>query len=267
MTVNYVDSHAHLTADSVYPHVDEFLKRAFSQGISSIVNICTDEKSLERGLELVKRYPSIYNAAATTPHDVRAEGEPLFPLMAKTARSGRLVAVGETGLDYFHNHSPKDLQQQFLRRYLHLALECHLPVIIHCRDAFTDLFTILDAEYTVGGKHASGVLHCFTGNISEAENVLKRGWYLSLSGIVTFKKSGLLRDVAKMVPLDRLLIETDTPYLAPESKRGRMNEPAYLLETASFIADCKNLKVDEIAEATSKNARELFNLTLYEDRK
>ena len=119
--------------------------------------------------------------------------------MEHHARCGDLVAVGETGIDYFHHHSPPDLQKEFLRRYLHLALECRLPVVIHCREAFADFFTILDAEYTVGGKHAPGVLHCFTpGTEAEADDeVIKRGWYLSLSGIVTFKKSDVLRAVAK----------------------------------------------------------------------
>lgn len=209
---------------------------------------------------LAKTYPWIYNTAATTPHDVAKEGEAVFPLIEKHAKAGDLIAIGETGLDYFYEHSSRELQQHFLRKYLHLALECRLPVVIHCREAFADFFSILDAEYAVGGKHAPGVLHCFTGTEAEAEEVLKRGWYLSLSGIVTFKKSTTLKEVAKLVPLEQLLIETDTPYLAPQSYRGKVNEPAYIMETAAVIADIKGVPVEKVAQATCLNACRLFKI-------
>jgi len=254
----FIDSHAHLTSEKVFEEIDQILQRAQASGIKAIVNICTDETTLKRGLELAKKYPWIYNAAATTPHDVATEGEALFPFMEHHAKQGMLVAVGETGLDYFYHHSPKELQQHFLRRYLQLALSCRRPVVIHCREAFSDLFKILDAEYVVDGRHAPGVLHCFTGSESEAEKVLERGWYLSLSGIVTFKKSDSLRQIAKMVPLDRLLIETDTPYLAPQSRRGIVNEPSFLIETAATIAAIKSVSLEELAKATADNAQRLF---------
>lgn len=256
----FIDSHAHITSEQVYSYVDAMLERAKGNGITDIINICTDEPTLLKGLELSQKYPWVHNVAATTPHDVSKEGELLFPLMEKHARNGDLVAVGETGLDYFYEHSAKELQQHFLRRYLHLALECQLPVVIHCREAFNDFFSILDSEYSINGKHAPGVLHCFTGTVQEAEEVLKRDWYLSLSGIVTFKKSQILREVAKLVPLNRLLIETDTPYLAPQSHRGKVNEPSYLPETAATIAEVKGISLEEVAAATSANAQELFRL-------
>lgn len=258
--MNVIDSHAHLTSDKVFPDIDAILERARNRGVSAIVNICTDVATLERGLVLARKYPWIYNAAATTPHDVAEEGEVVFPLMEKHAKAGDLVAVGETGLDYFYEHSPRELQQHFLRKYLHLALECRLPIVIHCREAFSDFFHILDAEYTVQGKHAPGVLHCFTGTQAEAEEVLRRGWYLSLSGIVTFKKSTVLKEVAKLVPLDQLLIETDTPYLAPQSHRGQVNEPAYILETAAVIAETKGIPLETVVQATRLNACRLFGL-------
>lgn len=257
----YFDSHAHLTSKSIYERgIDEVLVNAQAVGVTKIVNICTDEETLMKGLDLAKVYPWVYNVASTTPHDVDKEGELLFPLMAKHARNGDLVAVGETGLDYYYDHSKPETQQKFLRKYLHLALECHLPVVIHCRDAFADFFAIIDQEYVVNGKHAPGVLHCFTGTLAEAEEVIKRGWYLSLSGIVTFKRSEELREVAKMVPLDQLLIETDTPYLAPQSKRGKMNEPAYVVETAQKIAEVKGISVEELAKATKENAELFFRI-------
>lgn len=259
MTLKYIDSHAHLTS-TVYPDVEAILTRAQSAGVEAIVNICTDVESLERGVELSKRYPWVYNAASTTPHDAEAEGEKVFSLIALYAREGDLVAVGETGLDYYYKHSKMEIQQHFLRRYLQLALACHLPVVIHCREAFSDFFQILDEEYVLEGRHAPGVLHCFTGTVAEAHQVIERGWYVSMSGIVTFKKSEELRAVAKIVPLSQMLIETDTPYLAPQSKRGKQNEPAFLPEIASVLAAVKGISAEEVAEVTSYNAKKLFNM-------
>lgn len=255
-----IDSHAHLTSPVVFEKLEEILERARQAGIQSIINICTDPLSLERGLALSQRFPWIYQAAATTPHDVEKEGEEVFGIMAEAARRGFLKAVGETGLDYYYEHSNRDIQKQFLRRYLQLALECSLPVVIHCREAFADFFEILDAEYRVGGGYAPGVLHCFTGNMKEAEEVLNRGWMLSLSGIVTFKKSSELQQVAKEVPLEQLLIETDAPYLAPQEHRGKQNEPAFLVETARFVASLKQISLDELARITTRNANHFFRI-------
>jgi TatD DNase family protein len=255
-----IDSHAHLTSPSVFEQVESVLKRARQVGVQAIINICTDLLSLQRGLQLSERYSWIHQAAATTPHDVEKEGEAVFEIMATAARQGRLKAVGETGLDYYYEHSKREIQKDFLRRYLQLALECRLPVVIHCREAFADFFEILDVDYQVDGRYAPGVLHCFTGTLAEAEEVLKRGWMLSLSGIVTFKKSLELQQVAREVPLDQLLIETDTPYLAPQKHRGKPNEPAFLAETAAFIAELKQVSVEEVAQATAHNAQQLFKL-------
>lgn len=255
----FFDSHAHLTSEAVYNELPQILVRAQSAGVTQVVNVCTDLLTLQRGLELAKKHPWVYQAGATTPHDVEKEGEAVFETFAEAARSGQLHAVGETGLDYFYEHSNRQIQKDFLRRYLHLALECSLPVIIHCREAFQDFFEVLDAEYVMEGKTAPGVLHCFTGTMVEAEEVIKRGWMLSLSGIVTFKKSVELQEVAKMVPLENLLIETDTPYLAPQKHRGKTNEPAFVVETAAFIANLKGISLEEVASATFKNARQLFH--------
>lgn len=265
MVIRLIDSHAHLTSPSVFDQLDSILQRAEQAGVEAIVNICTDALSLERGLALSKRYPWIYQAAATTPHDVEKEGEEIFEVMAAAARSGQLKAVGETGLDYYYEHSNRAIQKHFLRRYLHLALECKLPVVIHCREAFKDFFDIIDAEYQLNGKHFPGVLHCFTGTVAEAEEVIKRGWMLSLSGIVTFKKSLELQEVAKKIPLQHLLIETDTPYLAPQKHRGKQNEPGFIEEIAQFIAVLKGLSFEEVADATRINASQLFGIAPFLD--
>lgn len=248
-----IDSHAHLSSEELFLSAEELISRAQKAGVQKIVNICTDELSLNKGLILQKKFPGIiYTTAATTPHDVEAEGNSFFPLVEKN--SDQLVAIGETGLDYFYKHSPKEVQKAFLLRYFELALRVNLPLIFHCRDAFEDLFAMADQHY----KSSKAVLHCFTGSIEEARKVIDRGWMLSISGIVTFKKSEALREVARFVPLDHLLIETDAPYLAPQSHRGERNEPAYLVETAQCIAAAKNCSFDEVVTATTQNALRVF---------
>jgi TatD DNase family protein len=252
--MTFIDTHAHLTSERLLPHLEDILKRAQQSGVTKIVNICTDQKSLEEGLLLHDRYPWVYNTAATTPHDVQEEGENFFPLVESAAKEGKLVAIGETGLDYFYEHFDKKTQQDFLNRYFSLALRMQLPLIFHCRDAFDDLFAMADSAY----RGAPAVLHCFTGAMEEAKGVLDRGWYLSLSGIVTFKKSESLREIAKYVPLDRLFIETDSPYLAPQAHRGEQNEPSFLPETAEAIAKAKGIPVDVLARAVQENAMRFF---------
>lgn len=255
----FFDSHAHLTNPDLFDRLVPLLERARQAGVDRIANICTNPLSLARGLKLSETHPWICQTGATTPHDVEKEGESAFALFAEAARTGKLAAIGETGLDYFYEHSDRTVQKEFLIRYLHLALECRLPVVIHCREAFADFFQILDAEYVVNGKHAPGILHCFTGTMAEAEEVIKRGWLLSLSGIVTFKKSVDLQEVARQVPLSQLLIETDAPYLAPQKYRGKPNEPAYVVETAAFIAQLRGIPLETLAQATYSNAVRLFS--------
>lgn len=252
----FIDSHAHLADERVYPIIDEILARAKTANVQTIINVCTDDISLDRGLELHKRYPWVLNAGATPPHDVINDGERLFPLFEKTALEGKLKAVGETGLDYFYHKETVEEQKELFIKYIKLALKCQLPLMIHCRDAFADLFSILDNEYGEKG----GILHCFTGNISEAENLIKRGWYLSFSGIITYKKSEELREVVKIVPVEQILIETDAPYLSPQSKRGKTNEPSFLPETADQIAQLKGISLEECASITSANIRRAFKI-------
>lgn len=251
-----IDSHAHISSETVFPAVSEVLKRASDSHIKAIINICTDRPSLNNGMELSAKYPWVYNTGATTPHDVASLGADDFSIFESFAKEGKFVAIGETGLDYYYEHSPKELQKEYLEKYLRLARFCSLPVVIHCREAFQDLFDILDKVY----MGSPGVLHCFTGTLEEAKEVVKRGFYLSLSGIVTFKKSVELKEVAKWMPLEKLLIETDAPYLAPEGHRGKMNEPSFLKRVAEEIALLKGIAVEQVAEATATNAKTLFKL-------
>jgi len=256
----FIDSHAHLSSQN--QDLDAELMRAKEANIFAIMNICTDASSLEKGLLLAlqTKEPRIYNIAATTPHDVEKEGEYFFPIVEKAAAEKKLVAIGETGLDYYYEHAPRKLQQFYLRKYLKLANQRGLPVVIHCRDAWEDFFSILDEENKTSITKTRGVLHCFTGTVEEAKKVLERGFYVSLSGIVTFNKSTLLKEVAKYVPLEMLLIETDSPYLAPQPFRGKKNEPAYLVEVAKVVAELKGTSLDALAKSTTHNVVSLFNL-------
>lgn len=246
-----IDSHAHLTSSELYQEVDAIVDRASS--LEHIVNICTDLDSLIKGIELKKRYPFIYNTCSTTPHDIKAGvvcREQLLPY------KNDLVAIGETGLDYYYEHSPKEDQKRVFVEYLELAKEWNLPVVIHCREAFNDLYDLMD-QYYQGQK---AVLHCFTGTLDEAKEGIKRGYFVSMSGIVTFKKSVDLQRVAKWLPLESMLIETDSPYLAPLPYRGQRNEPAFIQATCQFLADLKGLSFDEVANKTAENTKKLFAL-------
>jgi TatD DNase family protein len=246
-----IDSHAHLSCPSLREQVDTILSRAQEANISCIVNIATDPDELAHALLLAERYPWIKVAGATTPHDVEKEGHSAFAAFEKAAREKKLVAIGETGLDYFYEHSDRKLQQEFLRSYIRLARECHLPLIIHCRDAFEDFFKILDEE--CGERWCPGVLHCFTGTLEDAATLVKHGWMISFSGIVTYKKSVSLRDVVKSVPIEHILVETDAPYLAPQMRRGQQNEPAFVIETAQVIAILKGMDFDLFSRTMETN--------------
>lgn len=253
----YVDSHAHLTSPAVLPRIDGLMQRAVAAKVKRIVNICTDEQTLREGLVLKKRFPFVYNAAAATPHDVGKIGEQFFPLVKRAAEEGDLIAIGETGLDYHYEHSDRAVQQEHLLRYFELAKQVGLPIIFHCRDAFDDLFALADKHYA----GCAAVLHCFTGNEKEAKGVIERGWYLSVSGIATFKKSEDLRKAIKVAPLDKILTETDTPYLAPQSRRGKLNEPSYMVETVAMIAGLLGKSLEEMARITSANADQFFSFS------
>lgn len=251
--MEFFDTHAHLTGEGDFDNLDEVIDRAKNANVTKIVNICTDIGSLDRGIQLSEKHDFVYSAGATTPHDADNENDIFFENVKKAAQAKKLVAVGESGLDYFYGIEKKEFQKLFFKKYLNLAKDNNLPIIIHSRDAFEDLFKIADEV-----DHCKSVLHCFTGTKEEAKKVLDRGWYISFSGIITFKNSQDLRDVVKIIPIDRILIETDSPLLAPQSKRGKRNEPANVVEIAQVIANIKNSSLEEIAKITFDNASELF---------
>ena len=252
--MEFIDTHAHLTSKELLPQLDAILERAKHAKVSRIINICTDPTTLQEGLALHQREPWVFNAGATTPHDVEREGDSCFSYFEKAAKSHQLIAIGETGLDYHYEHSNRASQQAFFIRYLQLAKECDLPVIFHCRDAFADLFAITDQEKL---SHRA-ILHCFTGTKQEAKQALDRGWMISFSGIVTFRKSIELKETAALIPLEHLLIETDAPYLAPQSRRGQINESSFVVETAACLAELKGVSLEHLAKTTKENAERVF---------
>lgn len=251
--IEFIDSHAHISSKD-FPNIPSVIERAKKNNISKIINICTDLSSLHESFLLEKKYPFIFSAAATTPHDVEKEGEEFFPFVGKYAKEKKLIAIGETGLDYHYGLLKKEIQKKYFLKYIELAKECSLPLVIHCREAFSDLFDL--AEPYLPFK---AVLHCFTGNKEEVEKVLENGWLVSLSGIVTFKNNHLQK-LIKGLPLEKILLETDSPFLAPQKHRGKINEPAFLLETAQTVASLKEISLEALARATTLNAQEFFQL-------
>ena len=252
--LQFIDSHAHLTMEVFDNTREEVIQRAKDHGLCHIVNICCDKLALEKGLLLQKRHPQIALAAAISPHDAEKQKDQDWAYFEKIAKTKKLAAIGETGLDYYYFPSSKEKQKALFINYITLAKECHLPLIIHCRDAFDDLFAILDTF----SLNIPTILHCFTGSQQNANEALKRRFWISFSGIITFKNSFSLQDVVKNIPINRLLIETDSPYLAPQKYRGKCNEPSYVIEVAKKIAEIKNLSLEEVAAATSSNAKNIF---------
>lgn len=254
--MHFVDSHCHLTDLDFFPNPFEVIERAKNAKVSKLVNVCSNQKSLEKATQLQKKYEFLYLAAATSPHDVEKEGLDFFPIVEGAAKDKKLIAIGETGLDYYYEYSKKEIQKKFFINYLLLAQKYYLPVIIHCRDAFEDLFSIMGEFY----KSKKAILHCFTGKVEEAKEAINRGWYISFSGIVTFKNSNNLREVVNEVPIDKILIETDSPFLAPQTNRGKKNEPAFVIEVAECIAKVKGMDLKEVARVTTDNAMKIFSI-------
>ena len=248
------DSHAHLTFEKM--DGAEAMQRAVGAGVMAIMDIAVNEASLEKSFQLSSHAAplALYHAAATTPHDATSSDDPFFSVVEAAIRDGRLAAIGETGLDFFHASETKAIQEVLFLRYAQLAIDTKKPLIIHCREAFSALIPILKSF----GSELRGVIHCFTGTKEEAIILLDMGWPLSISGIVTFPKSESLREIVRFLPLDRMLIETDAPFLAPGPKRGQTNEPSFIVHTAEVIAQIKGTTLESICEETFLNAQRLF---------
>lgn len=256
----FIDSHAHLNFDDFKGEVPQVLDRAREAGVGCLINVGTGLDQSREVVELAERDPRIFAAVGIHPHDVGGMSDGDLEAFRDLAGNKRVVAIGEVGLDYHYEHSPKEVQQRRLKDFIRLAHEVKLPLVIHCREAFEDAFKILDEEE---GWKRGGVFHCYTGDLATAERIVKRGFYIGLSGIVTFKKkSEGLQEVVKKLPRDRFLIETDCPFLAPEPHRGKRNEPAYVPFVARRLAEIKGVSVPDIERISARNTKELFGLPI-----
>ncbi|MBN1660884.1 MAG: TatD family hydrolase [Anaerolineae bacterium] len=259
-----IDTHAHLDFHQFDHDRDAVLRRARDAGVRTIITIGTDVATSRAAVNLAARYAGLFATVGMHPHDAKAlDGEALAALR-DLGRRPEVVAIGEIGLDFYRDRSPHDVQRRAFRAQLAWAAALGKPVVIHDRDAHDEVMSIL-VDWAAGLKRTplagrAGVLHTFSGDVSMARRALAAGFYISVSGPVTYKNARDLPDVVRTVPLDRLLVETDCPFLAPEPHRGKRNEPAYVSFVASRIADLKGVPIDQVARATTENARRLFQL-------
>ena len=259
-----VDSHAHIDGEEFDADRDDVVARARAAGVRAILNVGTGDPrsgSLERAVEVAGRYEGVYAAAGVHPHDARLYDEAVEEKLVGIMRGGGcVVAWGEIGLDYHYDNSPREAQREVFRSQLRAARALSLPVIIHSREADEDTVGILESEWA--GASRAGVMHCFGGGEWMARRVLELGFFISFAGNVTFKKAEPLREVARLVPLERMLVETDCPFLAPIPHRGRRNEPAHVADTARFLAALRGVSEAEFGQLTTANFERLFDLKL-----
>ena len=255
MTPTLVDSHCHLNFDSLQQRLPEVLKNAEGQGVGHMLCVGVSADKLSEVIGLAHTHSNIFASVGIHPDDQSGRDLTTDELV-KLADDARVVAIGETGLDYYRISGDMTWQRERFRRHIRAAINIRKPLIIHTREAAKDTMSILREE---GAEHSGGVMHCFTESWETAKEALDLGFYISFSGIVTFKNAAALRDVATRIPDDRLLIETDAPYLAPAPHRGRVNEPAYLRDIAIFLADLRRTSLDDLSRLTTDNFFNLFS--------
>jgi TatD DNase family protein len=252
-----IDSHCHLDFPDFGPEVEEVVARAHGAGVGLMLTISTKVSEFDRVRAVAERFPHVYCTVGIHPHEAASEPETDTATLVEMARHPKVVGIGETGLDYFYEHSPREAQQRNFRAHIAAARETGLPLVVHTRDADEDTAQILVEEMGKGAY--PGLLHCFSSGLQLAEKALEIGFYISLSGILTFKNAVELRETAAKVPMERLLVETDAPYLAPVPKRGKRNEPSFVVHTAEKLAEVKGVSAAELAEATTANFLRLFS--------
>ena len=257
-----VDSHCHIDGEQFDADRDEVVQRARDAGVRVMLNIGTGDPhsdDFRRAVAVAEKYDGVYASVGVHPHDAKLYDDAAEAHLTELVRSSKkVVAWGEIGLDYYYDHSPREVQRDVFRRQIRTARELGLPIIIHSRDADDETVEILTEECSWDGFR--GIMHCFGGTPAMAESLMKVGFFISFAGNVTFKKADNLRQSARVVPLDRLLIETDCPFLTPVPFRGKRNEPAFVAKTAEFLAELYSISTDMLASATTKNFNELFKL-------
>lgn len=251
-----IDSHCHLDFPELSANLDAVLDRAKAAGVGLMVTISTRVHGFNQLKDIVEAHDNVFCSIGTHPHNAAEEPDVTVEELVELARHPKVVAIGEAGLDYHYDHSPRDVQKKSFRTHIAAARETGLPLVIHARDADADIARILEEESRKGVFPF--VLHCFTGGADLAHRGLALGGYISFSGVVTFKNAEALRDIALAVPSDRFLVETDAPYLAPEPFRGKTNEPAFVAETARRLAALRGVRESEMARLTTENFFRLF---------
>ncbi len=254
-----IDSHAHIQGKEYPGEAAALIARARAAGVETIIAVggAGDMTSNTEAVALAGMFPNVYATVGMHPHDAKDVGEQELNFLRRLTEDPKVVAVGESGLDYYYNHSAQETQRRVFGQFIRLARETELPMVVHERDAAADAAQLLRDE---GEGAIEGVIHCFTGDYVAARRYLDLGLYLSFTGIITFKNAEGLRDVARKIPLEKMLVETDSPYLTPVPHRGKRNEPAYVRFVAETIARIKNTALEEVARVTTANVRALFRL-------
>jgi TatD DNase family protein len=252
-----IDSHAHLNDSRFSPDLPQVLQRALEAGLAAIINVGYDLGSSRLAVDMAEEHERLFAAVGIHPHDAADADDEALQAVRALADSPKVVAIGETGLDFFRNLSPPQVQRSAFESFIALAADLRKPLIVHCREAQSEVLKVLDANLKAG---QTVVMHCFAGGLEFAERCLQRGFVLGMAGTVTYPKSAVLREVAQTCPADRLLIETDCPWLPPQRHRGQRNEPAYVRIVAETVAEARDMPVEEVAALTAANARRVFGL-------
>ncbi|MGE0658206.1 MAG: TatD family hydrolase [Reyranellaceae bacterium] len=252
-----VDSHCHLDFPELASEIDAVVERARGAGVGTMLTIGTSLERFPGVLAMAERFPDVWCSVGVHPHEAEKEGQNTPDRLIELARHPRVVGIGETGLDYFYEHSPRQQQRDSFRAHIAAARATGLPLIVHTRDADDETAAILREEQ--GNGPFPGLIHCFSSSRQVSDTAIELGMYISISGIVTFKAAEELRQIVRDIPLDRLLVETDSPYLAPVPKRGKRNEPAFVAHTAAKVAELKGVGMAELTEITTSNFFRLFN--------
>jgi len=256
-----IDTHCHLTFEQLAWEIDEVVQRSIAAGVTGWITVGTDSQENRKAVELAERFENMYAAVGIHPHEAKDFTGETIDELKQLAANEKVVAIGETGLDFHYDFSNESDQKRAFAAQLKIAREVNLPVIIHCREAFADTMDVLEQFIRLEGKLRGVVFHCFSGTAEQAKTILDYGFYIYLTGVVTFKNAGEIRRAAEMVPTDRLMLETDCPYMSPEPMRKRkINEPALMIHTAQHVARLKDMDPTDFAEAVTATSRSFFGL-------
>jgi TatD DNase family protein len=252
-----IDSHAHLEMPDFKKDLEAVIQRAKGSGVEYIFTVGTEKRDWKRALEIADSHPSIYAILGVHPHNAKEIDDQTYPMLKELCRHGKVKAYGEIGLDFFRNLSPRDIQLKRFREQIGLAKELGLPIVVHDREAHQETLEILKSEKA---EECGGIIHCFSGDDEMAKVCMDMGFYISISGSITFKNAERFRETVKRIPLESLLVETDAPFITPEPFRGKRNEPSYVRYTAQKVAEIKKVSFEKVAEITAENALRVYRL-------